>query len=624
MRKKESFSTFQTLTYKIGRLASVTVILGIVSGAVFGCQSPFAAHTQKRLTQLLDSGLALYAGDSLLKAHELLADPESYGIDTSELSSYPDISVDGLQDKTEEEQELLDQLDDIKEEDLTAEEAVLLHNLQADLSSSIAMQENFPYYTSTLGSKGAMLSLISSLSHYPLSDAEDVSQYLSMLKELPAYLEELLNYEKDRQEAGLLPSPTLYQDTIQSITDLLMTPLEENILITSFESRLQDLSGGNRETSDSAETSTGVHDASSDSDEGKAVLTDTEIEDAISENTSLITDTVLPAYQKLWQSMLSDLTPSDEKDRIAQYADGRAYYTLLLQDQAGTDMDVQECEEVLNRLYQTCQEEIAALQEDDPDLYTDYYSALPAETDPVAVMEDLREQSLIYFPASDGISYEIKETDYALSTLGQAAYYIVPAYGSDSGQEIYLNRLQVSSEDLSTTLAHEGYPGHMYQTNYMYENLTHPIQLCLRSSGFDEGWATYAELFSCDFLTFSNKDEEVSKRLQSLYRDNILSSLCLCSLSDIYVNYKNHTYEEFLSWLSDYGISESTASNIYHAVINQPASYLSYSIGYYELSQEIEELQSQDGCSIQDAHKEILRYGSCRPSVLRSNISDHD
>ena len=49
---------------------------------------------------------------------------------------------------------------------------------------------------------------------------------------------------------------------------------------------------------------------------------------------------------------------------------------------------------------------------------------------------------------------------------------------------------------LFTTLAHEGYPGHLYQTTYYANTNPDPLRNLLNFSGYVEGWATYAEMCS--------------------------------------------------------------------------------------------------------------------------------
>ena len=49
--------------------------------------------------------------------------------------------------------------------------------------------------------------------------------------------------------------------------------------------------------------------------------------------------------------------------------------------------------------------------------------------------------------------------------------------------------------ELFTTLAHEGFPGHLYQTVSFAENNPSNIRYLVTSSGYVEGWATYVESY---------------------------------------------------------------------------------------------------------------------------------
>ena len=49
---------------------------------------------------------------------------------------------------------------------------------------------------------------------------------------------------------------------------------------------------------------------------------------------------------------------------------------------------------------------------------------------------------------------------------------------------------------LFTTLAHEGYPGHLYQTIFYESTDPDPVRSIFNFGGYVEGWATYAEMCS--------------------------------------------------------------------------------------------------------------------------------
>ena len=66
-----------------------------------------------------------------------------------------------------------------------------------------------------------------------------------------------------------------------------------------------------------------------------------------------------------------------------------------------------------------------------------------------------------------------------------------------SSNVIYINNISgYSPLELYTTLAHEGYPGHLYQTVYSGSVPSNEVRSILNFGGYVEGWATYVEMYS--------------------------------------------------------------------------------------------------------------------------------
>ncbi|MBR5047405.1 MAG: DUF885 family protein, partial [Eubacterium sp.] len=294
------------------------------------------------------------------------------------------------------------------------------------------------------------------------------------------------------------------------------------------------------------------------------------------------------------------------------------YYEFLLRDKVGTHMTPEECREALQTIYQQASEETDRLYKKNPGLDSEYYSAFPSDKGAEEILESHRQNTLIYFPKINPVSCNIKEFPDALSGSSGTASYVIPALDGGWDNTIYINSIRTGTEDLFGVLSHEGYPGHLYQTNYFYQNLYHPVQLYLRNEGYDEGWAAYAEIFNYDYLSFSNKDEDMTGQLQILYKDTALMELCISSLADLYVHYDGHSLEDLIRYLKTYDVSEEDAAAIYHHVIACPADSLRYSIGYNEF----QELLSSGKVNppAKEAYESLLRFGSCPFYILSSLI----
>ncbi len=350
----------------------------------------------------------------------------------------------------------------------------------------------------------------------------------------------------------------------------------------------------------------------------------------INNNRSLVRQVVFPAFASLRDSLEEYLDDGADASgtgggscSLCQYDGGKEYYKLLLSANVGTDMTPEECITALENTLQETASDIVALTRENPDLYTDYLAAEPALTDAQEILTELENDTYIDFPEPPDVSYTLKNVPDALASTSASAFYLLPPIDSDDANIIYINQSRVSDEEQFSTLAHEGYPGHLYQTNYYLSTDPEPIRSMLRCDGYDEGWGTYAQLYSYNYLEFQNTDRETTSLLQQLYRDNDILSLALSSLSDLYVNYENYTLDNLCEYLSGYGIAEDNARSIYEYVVENPTTYLSYSIGWYELEQLRNTMEEELGShfDIGEFHEAVLSCGSCPFSLLEERVS---
>ena len=90
----------------------------------------------------------------------------------------------------------------------------------------------------------------------------------------------------------------------------------------------------------------------------------------------------------------------------------------------------------------------------------------------------------------------MRYVDKSLEEHLSPAFYLIPPIDDYKSNVVYINNSQVDNNRLFTTLAHEGYPGHLYQTTYF--NATND-GVCLpddfsRFNSFDK--AAYDEVYA--------------------------------------------------------------------------------------------------------------------------------
>lgn len=577
--------------------ASICFIL--LSGTIlFGCgqASTQTSLKQKKFDRFLNSCFKEYAAENTVTLHFKLSNPSAYGIKTPVSPTYGDLSSDALKKNCSRSKELLQKLYTFPSSSLTKKQKLTWQIFQDYLNESI-MNEKYILYSSPLGTNGLQSEIPVTLSEYRLDNEKDIKDYLSLVNQVPELFTQILDFEQERRNAGLISPSFVISDTIDQIDQFLNASEENNPLIQSFEDRLTEVESLSKDQKASY----------------------------IANNRLLVTDKVLPAYKSLktsLQAYTNDSKNTSSKERLCEYKNGQDYYKFLLMSNVGTDFSPEDCITILESQLKNTVKDISSLTTKNKDLYTEYLSATPALSAPKEIMNTLKNDSLVEFPEIKNISCQLKNVPDALSGTSACAFYLVPPIDSTKDNIIYINKSRVDSNELFSTLAHEGYPGHLYQTNYFLTTNPSPLRTFLHCAGYDEGWGTYAQLYSYNFIEFKNVDEQTTKQLRQLYRDNDLLSLSLSSLCDLYVNYKNYDENALANYLQTYGINKDSAQNLYRYVIENPTTYLSYSIGCYELDQLKQTMSDSLGKAfkISDFHEAVLNVGSCNFSILRQEI----
>ena len=577
--------------------ASICFIL--LSGTIlFGCgqASTQTSLQQKKFDRFLNSCFREYAAENTVTLHFKLSNPSAYGIKTPVSPTYGDLSSDTLKKNCSRSKELLQKLYTFPTSNLTKKQKLTWQIFQDYLNESI-MNEKYILYSSPLGTNGLQSEIPVTLSEYRLDNEKDVKDYLSLVNQVPELFTQILDFEQERRNAGIISPSFVISDTIDQIDQFLNASEENNLLIQSFEERLAEVESLSKDQKASY----------------------------IANNRLLVTDKVFPAYKSLktsLQTYINESKNTSSKERLCEYKNGQDYYKFLLISNVGTDFSPEDCITILESQLKNTVKDISSLTTKNKDLYTEYLSATPALSAPKEIMNTLKNDSLIDFPEIKNISCQLKNVPDALSGTSACAFYLVPPIDSTKDNIIYINKSRVDSNELFSTLAHEGYPGHLYQTNYFLTTNPSPLLTFLHCAGYDEGWGTYAQLYSYNFIEFKNVDEQTTKQLRQLYRDNDLLSLSLSSLSDLYVNYKNYDENALANYLQTYGIDKDGAQKLYRYVIENPTTYLSYSIGCYELDQLKQTMADSLGKAfkISDFHEAVLNVGSCNFSILRQEI----
>lgn len=541
--------------------------------------------------------------DNPFELHYTIAHPEDMGLAHLSNNLVP-FSMDSYMQSEPLWLERAEMLQRIKPEALPSED-ILTYELLSRYVSLQTAAYDFPYYENPISvNSGVQGQLPILLTEYTLRSEADVQNYFTLLSQIPAYFEGIASYCAAQEQQGIF----LYNGSLQKVKEQCLTlfPGSElkngtHFLQTSFHDRLQELASA-------------------------GLLSEKQIADYEAQNTALLKTKLVPAYESL-AAAVHALTGSEKLRGLASYPNGSAYYALLLSENTGSSKSVDEIKNMLFERYDMLFEKYKTL------LSKRTEAALPDffQSDPAEGLKHLNQKTSTCFPPLSGITGNtsqklfLKQVSDALSETSAPAFYMTPPIDANAEHTIYINPdAKMDTLDLYTTLAHEGFPGHLYQTVYSQTALTNEhaplFRQLLYYGGFTEGWAVYAELYSYDFLTELCDSSQTD--LLALRKLNREIQLCLCSILDIYIHYDNATLSDVAQLLKTLGLNNASAEDIYAVICDAPANYPKYYVGYLEILNLKEQARELWGDTYSDYayHKWLLTSGPADFEALNHKL----
>lgn len=475
-----------------------------------------------------------------------LSRPENYGI-----ADYP-ITFGSVADAVSQTDDLLSVYGQLLAYDpstLSEEEHLTYLSLKQHLD--LTLQDDFsPYLSELLGpTTGYQAQLPIVLAEYRFEDKADVENYLALLPCVYDYFKEIADFEQEKSAAGYFMNDETAKEIIAQCKNF-VKDLDTHFLISTFEERLENLD-----------------------------LTLSEKTEYILQNRTALHSYVFPAYDLLAEALTSCLGTGTNKYGLSYFEDGKEFYSLWAQISTGTGKSMEEIKQMLSTaITEGCSTMAVALAKE-PAIYESALAPDYPETDPDRIIEYITAKSAKDFPYVNCGEYNVKYIPKSLEDYVSPAMYLVPPIDDYEAGVIYVNgNPKYDASLLFPTIAHEGYPGHLYQTIATLSGELHPLRYLLSPTGYEEGWATYVETYSYKYAGFSDA-------LTSFLQADQVATLCLYALSDIYIHYDGYTPEQLATFLAGYGFPETSAKLIYQTLISEPGAYLPYAVGYLEFAE---------------------------------------
>lgn len=522
------------------------------------------------------------AGDTI-GLHYTLAHPEDYGITSHDISlgCLDESNILSTRLSCENIRSMCESFDYDKlstNDKLTYD--ILSYTLDQNLEGC-----NYYYYEEPLNPiNGIQAELPVLMAEYTFREISDINDYLMLLEKVPEYFLQIQDFEEKKASKGLF-MPTFAADNIISQISSLLDDPSFSCLRETFPGKLETVPGLSKEKQQAY----------------------------VQAHETRINEYLVPAYDALRDTLTRLRETSENEGGLCHFPEGSSYYAYLVKNTTASARSVAELDELISEKRQENMSELTELIQNDPDILSSMANVKLSWKTPKEMLEHLKKTMTNDFPEAPDNTYAVKTVEPAMQSFLSPAFYLTAPMDDPNDNNIYINPIhQRTDMELFTTLAHEGYPGHLYETISSYEQDFSPLRHILGFGGYTEGWATYVEMQS---YYYAGLDEKVARALQL----NAAATLSLYASIDIGIHEQGWNREVVQEFLSDYGItSKETADHVFELVVETPANYLKYYVGYLEFSELKEAAKERYGDEYSDKafHQALLAIGPAPFAII--------
>ena len=570
------------------RMLSVGIFLAAVLSIIYAAILSPAGKSTGSFSEFCTTLFREEMKSNTMNLHFTLKDPKAAGIDSYEIT-LGSLSGDSPHNQARQLKKLSEELKKYSHRSLKGKDRLTCRLL----SDYISRQQNlaaYPYYDEPLTPSGGVTSQLPVLlAEYTFRNTRDIKDYLGLLSQMDTYFLGILDYEQKKADAGLFMSDEACLKVIEGCEVFTEHP-DDNFLIDTFSNRLNAMDG----------------------------LTDTQKNAYLKQHSKVLSDHVLPAYSQMIKGLTMLLGRGHNNWGLCNFPEGKAYYEAVVSADTGCDDSV---EDLFSQIAKARREDLTFCQnllEKNPKLASQSPKPDAALKEENAMLSRLQKEILTDFPAPPQTDVEICHVDPALSEYLAPAFYITAPIDDISHNRIYINDAKNDTDIYYfTTLAHEGYPGHLYQTICTSSYGAPEVLSLLNYPGYTEGWATYTEMQA---FYYAGLDPD----LASLLQHNQAATLSLYATADIGIHYFGWEKEKNAAFWSEYGVDDTaTVKRITDLILEEPGNYLKYYVGYLKFRQMREQLALENkSFSVSAFHEAILRTGPSPFSVLEETVRD--
>lgn len=452
-------------------------------------------------------------------------------------------------------------------------------------------------------------------SQHQVKSVEDAENYLSRLEKVLLKFEQNLQGLKLRQEKGIIPPKFVIERVISEMSDFVATPIAENILYTSLESKLNDI--------------TDIKEA----DKAK-LLADAEYN---------IGHYVHPAYQSFIDYFVQLKPQAGSDDGFWRLPQGDEAYAQMLKFFTTTDFSAEEIHQLgldeVDRIQSVMLEileregldtqhgftlAIEALAKE-PRFYYEDSDAGRAEilADYQKILDEIDSNLNNVFSIRPEAGMEVVRIPEFKEKTSPGAYYQQPAIDGSRPGRFYANLYDIKATPkygMRTLAYHEGVPGHHFQVALAMELENLPFFRKMSPfTAYTEGWALYSERLAWE-LGFQDDPFDNIGRLQAeLFRAVRL-------VVDTGIHKKRWTREQAIDYMKlNTGMAQSDVIAEIERYIVMPGQATSYKVGMMKILQIREKAKQAlgDNFDLRDFHDVVLKNGAVPLDILERLVDGY-
>ncbi len=583
---------------KIVKKCSLLSLIVILACSIAGCHQIDDSQIQTQFDEFIQEEFITTMESDYIATHIYMQDPEAFGVDTSqiEVSLGARPSSENAPAPVEENDNSYEKFKQFDRNALTEEQKDIydIYEYQVSLYQKLN-NEKFNYYGSYFESmSGIQFQLPTLFADWQVRSEKDVQDLIILLNDTKPYVDSVLEYTKKQEENGLLMLD------LQSIIDYcssILQPGENSAILASMNTSIEQL-----------------------------LLDAEKTEEYKNQLKEAFTSSFLPAFENIRSTMETfQQTGQNNTEGLAKFEYGKEYYELLLKQSIGSDKSVEDIRNMMEQEFSKHLYNLAKIVINNPEAVEPLTANTLPETGYLSytdILDDMKNFIAEEFPSVSNLDYHIKEmNEESASNSGITAYFSVPTLDGDSVKQLRVNPTSndVASISTFTTVAHEGFPGHMYQYAYMYENVeSNFIKALSNVSAYAEGYAVYAQYEALSYL------DEIDPILLEAYKENELATYCIVILADIGIHYDGWSVEEFKEFMESNGfaLDDESMQTQYTQLQANPATFQPYYVGYHEIINMKEYAQEQLGNRFDEKefHTALLESGTAPFQIVQQHI----